>query len=136
MRRLSLQLAFLLAFLAFLASLFAPGAASAQEGADIDLQAFRPAMDSRGLITVNASEVLAPGELSFGLVTTWGRGLLRLEGDGNRYEVQDMITPTLVGAIGFRLLGVDLEAGAALPFTVMSGDRSPDPPAPPGFARE
>lgn len=99
--------------------------AAAQSGADIDLQAFHPAMDSRGFITVNGSQVLGPGEPSFGLVTTWGRGLLRLEGDGNRYEVEHMITPTLVGALGFSLLGLDLEAGAALPFTIMSGGRVP-----------
>jgi outer membrane protein OmpA-like peptidoglycan-associated protein len=99
--------------------------AAAQTGADIDLQAFHPAMDSRGFITVNGSQVLGPGEPSFGLVTTWGRGLLRFEGDGNRYEVEHMITPTLVGALGFRLLGLDLEAGAALPFTIMSGGRVP-----------
>jgi OmpA-OmpF porin, OOP family len=104
--------------------LFSPLPAAAQSGADIDLQSFRPAMDSRGLITVNASDLLAPGELSIGLVTTWGRGLLRLEGDGNTYEVEDMITPSLVGAVGLRLLGLDLEVGAALPFTILSGDRS------------
>jgi OmpA-OmpF porin, OOP family len=104
--------------------LLLPAAAAAQNGADIDLQAFRPAMDSRGLITVDASDLLAPGQLSLGLITTWGRGLLRLEGDGNTYEVDDMITPTLVGAVGFRLLRLDLEAGAALPFTIMSGDRT------------
>ena len=104
----------------------APAAAHAQDGADIDLQAFRPAMDSRGFVTVNGSSVLAPGQPSFGLVTSWGRGLLQLEGDGNRYEVEHLITPTLVGAIGFRLLGLDLEVGAGLPFAVMAGDRSPD----------
>jgi outer membrane protein OmpA-like peptidoglycan-associated protein len=115
-----------LVILAATLTLAHPAAALAQDGANIDLQAFRPAMDSRGFITVNGSAVLAPGQPSFGLVTTWGRGLLQLEGDGNRYEVQHLITPTLVGAIGFRILGVELEAGAALPFTVMAGDRSPD----------
>ena len=40
--------------------------ALAQEGGNIDLQAFRPAMDSRGYITVNASQVLGPNELSSG----------------------------------------------------------------------
>ncbi|HWM88470.1 MAG TPA: OmpA family protein, partial [Kofleriaceae bacterium] len=100
--------------------------ARAQNGADIDLQGFRPAMDSRGFITVNAANVLEPGQLSLGLVTTWGRGLLRFEQGDNRYEVQHMITPTLVGAVGLGLLGLDLEIGGALPFTIMSGDRAPD----------
>ena len=108
------------------AILLAPATAAAQPGGDIDLQAFRPAMDSRGFITVNASQVLGPNEPSFGLVTTWGRGVLRFEEDGNTYEVQNVITPTLVGAYGLRLLGLELEVGASLPFTIMSGDRAPD----------
>jgi outer membrane protein OmpA-like peptidoglycan-associated protein len=104
----------------------APRPASAQNGADIDLQAFRPAMDSRGMVTVDASQVLRPGDVSFGLVTTWGRGLLRFEEGGARYEVEDMITPTLVGAVGLRLMGLSFEIGAALPFTILAGDRAPD----------
>ncbi len=104
----------------------APATAFAQEGGNIDLQAFRPAMDSRGFITVNASQVLGKNEVSFGLVTTWGRGLLRFEDGGNTYEVENVITPTLVAAYGLPLPKIDLELGAALPFTVMSGDRQPD----------
>jgi len=104
----------------------APAPAAAQNGADIDLQAFHPAMDSRGLITVDASQVLRPGDVAFGLVTTWGRGLLRFDDGDRRYQVEDMITPTLIGSVGFRLLGVHLEVGAALPFTILSGDRAPD----------
>jgi len=115
-----------LAPLLALLALLVPATAAAQVRADTDLQPFRPAMDSRGFITVNASDVLGPGEPSFGLVTTWGRGLLRFESGGMSYEVENMVTPTLVGAIGLRLLGLDLEAGAALPFTIMAGDRGPD----------
>src|SRR5688572_7700305 len=91
-----------------------PSSALAQEGGNIDLQAFRPAMDSRGYITVNASQVLGHNEMSFGLVTTWGKGLLRFEDGATSYEVQNVITPTLVGAYGLRLAGVELELGAAL----------------------
>ncbi len=109
-----------------LTALLLPTAALAQEGGNIDLQAFRPAMDSRGFITVNASQVLGPNEPSFGLVTTWGRGLLRFEDGDNTYEVENVITPTLVAAFGLPLPGIELEIGGALPFSIMSGDRQPD----------
>ena len=110
----------------FLAALLAPATAFAQEGGNIDLQAFRPAMDSRGFITVNASQILGKNEVSFGLVTTWGRGLLRFEDGDNTYEVENIITPTLVAAYGIPLPRIELELGAAVPFTIMSGDRQPD----------
>jgi OOP family OmpA-OmpF porin len=103
-----------------------PSSALAQQGGNIDLQAFRPAMDSRGFITVNASQVLGHNELSFGLVTTWGRGVLRFEDADSTYEVQNVITPTLVAAYGLRVAGIELELGAGVPFTIMSGDRQPD----------
>jgi outer membrane protein OmpA-like peptidoglycan-associated protein len=100
--------------------------AQAQNGADIDIQAFRPAMDSRGYVTLNASQVLGHKELSFGLVTTWRRGVIRLEDGDNVYEVRNLITPTLVGAIGLKLGAIELELGASVPFSVVSGDRGPD----------
>jgi outer membrane protein OmpA-like peptidoglycan-associated protein len=103
-----------------------PGSALAQQGGNIDLQAFRPAMDSRGYITLNASQVLGHNELSFGLVTNWGTNVLSFESDGNTYEVQNILTPTLVGAYGLRIGSLELEVGASLPFGVVSGDRGPD----------
>jgi OmpA-OmpF porin, OOP family len=106
--------------------ILSPSLAAAEPGGDIDLQAFRPAMDSRGFITVDASQVLGPGELSFGLVTTWGRNLLAFEDGDRTYRVENIITPTLVTAVGLRPFGLELELGGALPFGVMSGDRGPD----------
>ena len=41
--------------------------AGAEPAGNIDLNAFRPAMDSRGYLTVNASQVLGDKEISFGL---------------------------------------------------------------------
>ena len=102
-----------------------PAKALAQVGGDIDLQAFRPAMDSRGYITVNASQVLGHGELSFGLVTHWGHNLLRFESGENTYRVIDVLSPTLIAAVGLRA-GLEWELGVSLPFGVMSGDRGPD----------
>ena len=100
--------------------------ASAQDGGNIDLNYFRPAMDSRGYITVNASQTLAHTELSFGLVTNWGRNVLRFEEGDDEYTVENVISPTLVGAVGLGLGPIDLELGVSVPFNVMSGDRDPD----------
>ena len=44
--------------------------------APIDLQIFRPAMDSKGYITLNSSQVLGQLDFSFGLVSTWGSKVL------------------------------------------------------------
>jgi len=103
-----------------------PLTASAQNGGNIDLQAFRPAMDSRGFITVNASQVLGDKEVSFGLVTNWAKNLLTLRDGDKSYAVTNVISPTLVGAFGLNLKGLELELGVSMPFQVMSGDRSPD----------
>ncbi len=103
-----------------------PSTTFAQNGGDVELSFFRPAMDSRGYITVNASQVLGHNEFSFGLVTNWGRGLLRLENGDNEYVVSDIITPTLIGAYGLKLGPVELEFGLSLPLVVMSGDRDPN----------
>ena len=111
------------------AGLVAGGAAPAaaqENGGNIDLNAFRPAMDSRGYITVNASQVLGHKELSFGLVTNWGRNVLKFESGPNDYQVKNIITPTLVGAFGLKVGGLELELGLTIPFGVMSGDRGPD----------
>ena len=102
--------------------------ARADIGGDIPLDGFRPALDARGFVTVDGGDVLAPGEPSFGLVTTWSRGLLDLDGAGASYRVDDVVSPTLVAAIGLPspLRGIGLELAGALPFGVISADRGPD----------
>src|SRR5206468_9285528 len=98
-------------------------AAAAAPAGDLPLDAFRPAVDSRGFVTVDGAAVLDRGQPSFGLVTTWARGLLSLDGGGAHYSIDDVVSPTLIGAIG---LGARLELGASLPLGVVSGDRDPD----------
>ena len=100
--------------------------AMAQKGGDIDLNAFRPAMDSRGYITVNASQVLGHKELSFGLVTNWGKNVLTFTDGDQVYEVRNVISPTLIGAMGFKAGVLEFEVGVSLPFNIMNGDRAPD----------
>src|SRR5215207_9333554 len=106
--------------------------ASAQEaGGNVPLDTFKPAMDSRGYLTVNASQVLGHKEFSFGLgALDWGYKVL---GFGNKdacseftggacYQVNNMVTATLIAAFGLKLGPAELEFGASVPFVIMGGD--------------
>jgi OOP family OmpA-OmpF porin len=95
--------------------------AHADAGGDLSLDAFHHAIDSRGYITANASEVLGAQEFSFGLVTSWGHGVLSFADGARRYAITDVISPTLQAAVGLHL-GLDLELGLTLPFHIVSGD--------------
>jgi OmpA-OmpF porin, OOP family len=107
--------------------------AAAQPAGNVTLDAFRPAIDSRGYLTVNASQVLGDRELSFGLGSLdWGHGLLRLDAGGNSYSIDNMITATLIAAYGLHLGRAELELGASLPLGIMNGNRGPGVPATPG----
>jgi outer membrane protein OmpA-like peptidoglycan-associated protein len=122
-----------------LATLFAlsapPRHASAEVGGNIDLSVFRPAIDSRGYLTVNASQVLGHKELSFGLGSLdWGHNLLRF-GDSDTcgetsgmpcYNVTNVITATIIAAFGVKAGPLELEFGASIPLRIMNGDRGPD----------
>ncbi|HJL28207.1 MAG TPA: OmpA family protein [Polyangiaceae bacterium LLY-WYZ-15_(1-7)] len=59
--------------------------ASAQEAGQLnsggwDLHLFRPAIDSKGHLSVNGSDILGHTDFSFGLVLDYGRGLLPFRG--------------------------------------------------------
>ncbi|MDB4955150.1 MAG: OmpA/MotB domain protein, partial [Myxococcales bacterium] len=120
----SLRLPLGLAVLGLLAS---STAAHAQAGGDIPIDTFRPAIDSRGYLTINASQVLGDKELSFGLGSLdWGHHLLHFESGTNTYDVQNVVTATLIAAFGIHAGPAELEFGASVPFVIMSGDRGPD----------
>jgi outer membrane protein OmpA-like peptidoglycan-associated protein len=116
--------------------------AYAQEAAgNIPLDTFRPAMDSRGYLTVNASQVLGHKELSFGLGSLdWGYKMLGLgdkdacdSGSGPPcYQINNMVTATLIAAFGLKLGPAELEFGASVPFVIMGGDRGPNSLGDPG----
>jgi OmpA-OmpF porin, OOP family len=111
---------------------FAP-AAAAQPAGNLTLDPFRPAIDSRGYLTVNASQVLGDRELSFGLGSLdWGHHLLELDADGKSYSIDDMITATLIAAVGLQAGPAELEFGASLPLRIMSGTRGPGTVGGPG----
>ncbi|MEO8701318.1 MAG: OmpA family protein [Kofleriaceae bacterium] len=103
------------------------GTAAAQPAGDLQLDPFRPAIDSRGYLTINASQTLGHKEVSFGLGSlSWGHKLLDLENGDAQYAVNDVITATLIAAIGVKVGPADLEFGASVPLTILSGDRGPD----------
>lgn len=92
----------------------------------IAIDDFRPAIDSRGYLTLNASQVLDHGDMSFGLGSLqWGHRLLSFENGPATYSVDNMISATLVAAFGVRA-GIPFEVAASLPFTIMNGSRGPD----------
>ncbi|HEY4238869.1 MAG TPA: OmpA family protein [Kofleriaceae bacterium] len=110
-----------------LAAVRAPAVVRAEPGGNVDLNGFTPAMDSRGYLTVNASQVLGDKEFSFGLGSLdWGRHLLSLDGGGSTYSVDNIISATLIAAIGLHAGPAELELGASMPFTIMNGDRGPN----------
>jgi OmpA-OmpF porin, OOP family len=112
---------------------FAPAPAHAQlASAPVDLEVFRPAMDSKGFISINSSAVLGQFDLSFGLVTSYARKPLVLNGNGtfggqpNSFVVENLVRPSLQAAIGFSSLPhLGLELGIILPMGVVSGRSNP-----------
>ena len=95
------------------------GEAAAQRGGDVALDGFRPPMDTSGYVTVDGAATTPPGALAFGLYTTWTRGLLELD---ERYQVRDVLSPTLVASFG--VPRTSLALGVSLPFGVVSGVRA------------
>ena len=77
-----------------------------------DIQLFRPAIDSKGYVTVNASQVLGHLDFSLGLIGTWAYRPLQLVSFGGAmtpdgvsngtrvFEVRNLITPQLQFALG------------------------------------
>ncbi|HSD90877.1 MAG TPA: OmpA family protein [Kofleriaceae bacterium] len=88
---------------------------------------FRPAIDSRGYLTLNGSQTLGHTEMSFGLGSLeWGRKLLSFDAGPSTYSVDNMVSATLVAALGLHVGPIPLEVGASLPFTIMSGSHGTD----------
>jgi OmpA-OmpF porin, OOP family len=122
-----------LCFALVLISALAVSAARAQPSAGpLQIQRFSPAMDSKGLITLDASQVLGHLEPSLGLVLSWARRPLLLSGDvggsggadaSSRYAIDNLLTSNLLLALG--LFG-RAEAGIMLPLTFWNGDTAPD----------
>jgi OmpA-OmpF porin, OOP family len=136
--RRGLSQAALFAVTAVVVSAGLAGSAHAQlTNAPVDLQLFRPAMDSKGFITLNSSQVLGQGDFSFGLVVSYARKPLSLTGApvGNpaqptKFSVDNLVTPSLQGAVGFtKLPHFGVELGLVVPLSVLSGSGQPSDPA-------
>jgi outer membrane protein OmpA-like peptidoglycan-associated protein len=125
--------AVVLATLAGATGSFVPTARADLQNAPVDLEIFRPAMDSKGFVTVNSSAVLGQWDISFGLVTSYARRPLRFTGTGmfgnstNTFSVDTIIRPSLQGAIGFLSLPhLGAELGIIVPMGITSGRTSPN----------
>src|SRR3984885_2154194 len=51
---------------------------ASSNGKGMDTHLFRPAMDSKGLFSINGTEVLGANDISFGLILDYGETLLRV----------------------------------------------------------
>jgi outer membrane protein OmpA-like peptidoglycan-associated protein len=109
------------------------------QNAPVDLEIFRPAMDSKGFITINSSAVLGQYDFSFGLVTSYARRPLSLTGNGtftgpdqpgvalhNSFTVDNLVRPSLQAAMGFtKLPHLGIEVGIIVPMGVVAGRSNP-----------
>jgi OmpA-OmpF porin, OOP family len=100
------------------------------KSAPVDLQLFRPAADSKGYFTLNGAQILSPGSLSFGLVSTIAWRPLELKGVHNgqpsEATVKNVITTTLHGAVGlFQDDHIGFQIGLGLPIVVLTGEGTP-----------
>ncbi len=126
-RSAALSLLFALLICGFASRAHAQDAA----GNAFGLQLFRPAVDSKGYFTVNASQILGHLDFSIGLIGTYNRYPLNLAGNGAQFHVSDMITPQVQAAIG---LFKWIELGVSLPVQIIFGERSPTFLSPDGNA--
>jgi outer membrane protein OmpA-like peptidoglycan-associated protein len=110
----------------------------------MDTHLFRPAVDSKGFFSVNGSDILGAGNISFGLVLDYGRGIMRTShsrtpADGTGAAcANDSCTPategtginalvqnSFQGTFGFNY-GIANKAiiGVSIPVNLMTGDEA------------
>ncbi len=101
-----------------------PLVASAQ-GGPIDLNLFKPAMDSKGHFSIDSTQVLSPWNTSFGLMVNYARNPLNMAGANGRYfKTIDLVGANLQFAMGlFKLKKKGkpwLEVGFGIPIVVQN----------------
>ena len=137
------------AALSLLLLILAPTPAAAQQsGGPIDIMNFRPAIDSKGYITLNASQPLGHLDISFGLVINYANSMLNMYADTgatgsiwcktsatgqcavgdddhipNTYDIDNMVGGHFQFALG---LFKYFEVGLSLPVVIWTGDSDPD----------
>ena len=104
----------------------APRGASAQNllagnGQGMDTHLFRPAMDSKGLFSVNGSDILGKNDISFGLVLDYGNTLLRVPSFGQ--ATPELIEHSFQGTLQVNYgLANHFVVGLDIPVDLMTGD--------------
>jgi OmpA-OmpF porin, OOP family len=94
---------------------------SSADGKGLDTHLFRPAMDSKGLFSVNGSDILGKNEFSFGLVLDYGHDLLRTP------FAHPLIEHSFQGTLQFNYgLANAVVVGLDLPIDLMSGGQQLD----------
>ncbi len=108
----------------------------------MDTHLFRPAVDSKGFVTQNGTDILGHGDVAFGLVLDYGQSLLRTnskqdpEGcargvcDGanglpaaDGHGVRGLVDNSFQGTFSFNYgLGNVASVGVAVPVVLMTGD--------------
>ncbi len=99
-----------------------PNVIPSANGNGFDTHLFRPAMDSKGLFTVNGSDVLGDKEFSVGMILDYAHALLRIPNDE---LIEHSFQGTLQANYGIAnrfVVGVDL------PIDLMSGSPQPNYP--------
>ena len=124
------------------ASPFAVSEASAQASAHLsgdggmDLHLFRPAVDSKGLLTLNGTDILGDGDFSFGLILDAGLGILPFNGfiddntvtAANAEETTRLVDTFFSGTLHFNYgFANTVVAGIQLPIQVASGPNTQVP---------
>lgn len=101
-------------------SAYAQDRVTADNGEGMDTHLFRPAVDSKGFFTVNGSGVLGANELSFGLITDYGRNLMRLSPNhGAPAMVENSFQGTFHVNYGIGDVAI---VGVTVPVHLMSGE--------------
>ena len=94
-------------------------------GAGLDTHLFRPAVDSKGFVTVNGTQVLPGNQISFGLVIDYANVLLRTSPVGQ--QKLSLVDHSFQGTFHFNY-GIKNVAliGLSLPFNLMAGPAQSD----------
>jgi len=92
------------------------------QGGPVDINMFKPAMDSKGHFSIDSTQVLSPWTTSFGLMVNYARNPLTMEGAGGRfYKTTDMVGANLQFAMGLAKLSKRgkpwLEVGFGIPIS-------------------
>ncbi len=111
----------------------APSAASAQArltAGGMDLRLLRPPLDSKGLLTLNGTDILGENAISFGLILDAGFGLVPFDGfvDDSTVAAMDaerrarLVDALFTGTLHFNFgIANLLVVGAQVPVSVVSG---------------